>query len=273
MRNLGTKKTYVDKAVSFMDKLGITFDVHPRHNLTIKIAVDDKHAKGFESPLFISMTADDLIDISVRIRSLGFCGKRVIKALISAIASLEDDEICDIMNNFYIKGYSAKQIVDHFFDTFIAYCIKANVRVSSKTIDKKFMRNIWISFGKTNGLAYNFLTVIKQELSYFRDASHVEEVMNIAPRLTIRNPKVSKCSTCKNCKIDSYGLKVCRALLVDIPTEYKTEQIGKIYPQVINDGGVLCSKYVMHDIESCPCYKSRIGATIIHDTNICKQVI
>ncbi len=267
MKNFGTKKNDIEKAISFMEKLGITFNTHPRHNFTIM--VDDTTDHGFVSPLFVKMSSDSLLDVSSRIRSLGFCGKRVVKALITAIASLEDEEINDLMNNFYIKSYSPKQIVDHFVDTFIAYCIKANVRVSKNTIEHKFMRNVWFSFGRTLGLAYTFIEVLKQEISYFRDCRNVEEVLGIAPVIEIQNPKVSKCSTCKHCAIDKHsGLKICKECYVDIPSTYTAKEIAEKYPSVISDQGHLCSKYIIHNIGTCGFYKSRIGAAAIHNKNI-----
>ena len=268
MKNIGNKNKDIQKAISFIDKIGVMIDTHPRHNVTMSIG-DDVEKSGFVNPLYIRINTDEAIDLVARIRSLGFCGKRVIKALLAAIACLEPEEINDILNNFYIRSYSTKDIVDHFVETFTAYCIKANVRVSKSTIDKKFMRNVWVSFGRTRGLGYVFLTILKQEIAYFRDCRKAEEALGIAPVIEIQNTEIDKCSTCKHCKIDRVsGLKECKECFIDIPKHFNVEQLGELYPSIVIFDGILQSKYIIHSMSDCEYYKSRIGAVVRHNANV-----
>lgn len=265
MKKIGNKNREIQKAVSFIDKIGVMIDTHPRHNVTMSIG-DDVEKIKFVNPLYIRINTDEAIDLVARIRSLGFCGKRVIKALLAAIACLEPEEINDILNNFYIKSYSTKDIVDHFIETFTAYCIKANVRVSKNNIDKKFMRNVWVSFGRTRGLGYVFLTILKQEIAYFRDCRKAEEALGIAPVIEIQNTEIDKCATCKHCKIDrASGLKECKECFIDIPKHFNVEQLGELYPAIVIFDGILQSKYIIHTIDDCEFYKSRIGSVVRHN--------
>ena len=268
MKKIGNKNREIQKAVAYIDKLGINIDTHSRHNVTMSIG-DNIDESGFVNPLYVKLTTEEAIDLVARIRSLGFCGKRVIKALLAAIACLEPEEINDILNNFYIRSYSSKDIVDHFVETFTAYCIKANVRVSKSTIDKKFMRNVWVSFGRTRGLGYVFLTILKQEIAYFRDCRKAEEALGIAPVIEIQNTEIDKCATCKHCKIDrASGLKECKECFIDIPKHFNVEQLGELYPEIVIFDGILQSKYIIHTIDDCEFYKSRIGSVVRHNIGV-----
>ena len=256
--SIGTKEDETYKAFRYFEKLGICFEASPRHKLTFTIGDEST----VFSPIFYMFKHDDLIDLYIRIKSLGFFGRKVIKTMIKVINDLSEEEKVDLLNNFYCRSFSGEEIVKHFMKTLRIHIHKANVKIGDTIVSKKTMRNIYFSFGRSNGVKYLINTILKEEISFFRKVRTTEEAMGVASIINIPNIHLNPCVTCKHCTVDKYGCQICKECYVDIPENMTVEEVNNTYPFADMYDGKLQSKYILHNFDHCNLYKSRIGACV-----------
>ena len=266
INTIGSKEDETYKAFRYFEKLGICFEESPRHKLTFTIGDEST----VFSPIFYMFTKDDLIDLSIRIKSLGFFGRKVIKTMVKVINDLSEEEKVDLLNNFYCRSFSGEEIVKHFMKALRIHIHKANVKIGDTTITKKTMRNIYFSFGKSDGVYAVFNAILKKEIEFFRKARTTEEELGYASIISIPNVHLNPCVTCKNCKIDSHtGMRICKGCYVDIPENMTVAEVNEKYPYADMFGGALQSKFILHNFDHCEYYRSRIGAPVVRSVKNC----
>ena len=254
------------KAVKYAEKLGFITADHPRHQPSFKITTGSDIK--VITPIHFEIGADRLVDMYRQVKTLGLTGRICLKALVDAWSALTKSQADDLRNCCWVSSYSATDLLTFFYSWCINQIEKQQIQISSQ-ISKSTARNLWYSLGGYKGLKTFFADGLEITLTEFRRIRRLEEKLEVAKDIIIDNPELkgveiytefNPCLTCKNCKVDKYGCRICKNYLIDIPETMTVKEVNKIYPSaaVINCGK-LKSQFVFHNLGDCQYRKERIG--------------
>lgn len=254
------------KAVKYAEKLGFITADHPRHQPSVKI-VTGSDIK-IVTPIHFEIGADRLVDMYHQVKTLGLTGRICFKALVDAWKLLTTSQADDLRNCCWVSTYSATDLLGFFYGWCVNQIEAQHIQISSQ-VSRSTARNLWYSLGGYKGLKAFFADGLEVTLAEFRRIRRLEEKFDVAKDIIIENPSLkgvetytnyNPCLTCKNCKVDRYGCRICKNYLVDIPEDMTVKEINRIYPSAaIYDYGKLKSKYIFHNLGDCQYRRERIG--------------
>jgi len=280
--NIGNDRKVIKNAKKYMTKLGVSFDSSHRHHLTISIN-DSCESIDIITPVNFAMSEKTLVKVANRIDSIGWCGRQIAKALVGAINGLCEDDISSLRTLCFIKQYKACDVISYFVDWFFALMEANKISINKNHLGIKSCRNLWFLLGGYRGLKATFTTGLQEVIDELRRIRNLEERFDISDIITIDNPdlmcgeiatELSKlnltpvnqvvenhlCLTCRHCKTDKYGDRICREGYINIPEELTVEEVNKLYPSASTlNYGKLQSKYIFFTMDECDYYHSRIG--------------
>lgn len=259
----------------YIEKFGITFDEMPRYGISINLRPNNTKFK-VETPTHFVMNDKMLGKIVRVIKSSGFCGEKVLKALVDAVKELDENDANDLKWSCWVKTQTPKEIIKYFIEY-----LKLTVETQGAKfeISKPGMAHLWWNFGGYKGLKLMFKECIYVTLDEFRRIRTLEEEKGIALPIPIENPDIFKdmtwltveksvalrqpefnpCMTCTGCKVDKYGCRKCSRAYIPIPEEYTVGVVNKVYPTTsMRNFGNLKSDYIFHNVGECKFYRSRI---------------
>lgn len=288
---IGTKEMHnkeLKAAKNAVLRHGIKIEAMPRPMLAIKIVKGNDFT--VVTPMFFEVGEDRLIDTYHKFKSLGFCGSRILKALVHAFYDLTITEIDDIRYCCWVKNYNAVDMIQFFYNWCINQIEVQKIKIGS-IFTKKAARNLWYSFGGYRGLKAFFVDGLEATLTEFKRIRQVEENLEMAKEIVVNNPDIPDsinsrsiildsisekrikpvtdyvgyhpCMTCSRCKVDRYGLRTCKLCYINIPEDMTVKTVNMIYPEAhINDCGKLKSAFIMHNPGECKYQQERIGCKI-----------
>lgn len=274
----------VSKEVRIVRSLGMhvsSEETINNDNCVVSVIINDKYTKGkVLSPISIGMSTNDLIDIVAKVKSLGWCGKRVIKSMVDAINELNDDDRNALHTRCFIRQYNSISIVRYFIELLLNMIEVQGVVINRHHLTINTVRNLWWSFGGYKGLKKLFTDCLLETVGELRRIKQLEDKLNNDKTLAnitksiaiawywdkfkdlslkpIKHEK-SQCTTCSHCKIKN-GYRYCKRGYINIPKDMTVEEINRLYPSVFMiNGKTLCSQHIMLPQTNCEMYKSRIG--------------
>lgn len=284
----------LEKAKTFVKKMGFIFDEHPRYLPAIKLTEgsDFKVVK----PIFFEIGEDKLIEITQNIKSLGLCAPIVLKAIVKAYSNLTQAESDDFRNCCWVTSYTPSEFLEFIYNWTVAQLEVQKISIGTN-VTKKTMRNIWFSLGGYRGIKKFIEDGYTVALHEFRRVRSIEEKIEKAEEVLLRTPAATSeqlveakcvlldsvttsidgitlkkahtyaefnpCMTCAHSKIDRYGARTCKACWLHIDPTMTVGEVNKLYPSASIKGyGVLRSKYVLSNVHRCSYYKERIGCKI-----------
>lgn len=270
MMTIRTKEAHkkeIQKAIKFAKKIGLTVDIHPRH--TPGFTVVPGHAIKVITPIWFEIGEDKLLDMYYQIKTLGISGRICLKGLIKSFGDLTRSQGDDIRNCCWVSSYTATDFLSYFYSWIVSSIEKQRISISTN-ISKATTRNLWYSLGGYRGIRTFCADAFEATLTEFRRIRTLEEKAEKASIISIENPvlkdidaitEYNPCLTCKNCKIDAYGCRVCKRYLIEIPEDITVREVNKMYPSAaIIDCGKLHSKFIMRNPGTCQYYRERIGS-------------
>lgn len=285
MMTINTKEAKdkeLKKAKKFAKSVGFALCDRPTHTPGIKLTTGDNI--NIKSPIFFEIGEDKFIEIYKKIKDLGIFGKLVLRAIVKSYDNLTQLESNDFRSVCFVKSYNSVDMLQFMYD----WCTnqfneqRINIGVS---ITKKSVRNIWYSLGGYLGMKSFFTQCLTVTLYEFRRIKLAEENMESIDGTSsvdnvqgLKDPKryveFNPCITCKYCKSDSYGVRLCKKCFIDIDENLTVEEVNKIYPSAsIDNYGNLHSQYIMSNVHECEYYHERIGSKIKAVKPIIKETI
>lgn len=266
---MGTKDN-----IKYMAKLGVIFDEMPRKGISFEVKSEGKFR--IVTPTHFVVPERMLEKMTLLVKSSGFFGRRLFKALIDAVAELDENDANDLKWGCWVKTQKPREIIRYFIN-YIQLLVEA--QGAEFEISKAGCYKLWTAFGGYRGLKLVFKQGLYTTLDEFRRVRVLEEKMGIATPIPIENPDIFKdmtwlqveksvaiknpefnpCMTCKGCKVDSYGCRKCSYAYVPVPEEITVGVVNQIYPTTnMRNFGNLKSDYVFHNVGECKYYRSRI---------------
>jgi len=196
-----------------------------------------KYKTSFINPFRIIVNEDDLNRFYKIIKHSGFTGVKFAKALADAVYEFDEQKYQTIMND-------DSGLVSHeeFIMSFFRYIMNVaeSRRINITGINPYSIKNIMSAVGGYK----NMKAIFKDAINY---AYGINEIF------------MSKCLTCKHCKVDANGNRYCYDARVSIPNT-KTYNDLLQYPKMESINGKLWSPYLIHGIDIgviCNRYTSR----------------
>lgn len=262
-------KNAVKSAKKWFEKMGVVFidtTSSLRHCICIRLNSDTEEVK-FVNPICMEMNENHLLQYKAIAESMGFCGKKIMKAVIDAVKDLNetDQSITHaVLTCCYVKTYNSTDFVEYFMKWIRAVLDSHHIKLGKK-LSHKTARNIWWSLGGYRGVKALCINGITATVSEFERIRNLEESFEEETPIKIENPEASveynPCLTCTSCKVDKDGMRICNDTYVRVPDDLTTKEIEELYPKVfISPYGHLSSKYVIFNIGHCEYYTSRIGS-------------
>ena len=257
---IGRTKEITKKAIRYAKSVDIAIEEsskrsNPHH---VSIILTDGDKIDYINPIRFAVGTDRFIRIYEIARSFGFAGKQTIKALVDSFNELDDQYKTELMACCWTSVQPA-DVIKMFYDHAIAQ-IDANRIDIGNEINRKSLFNLWWSLGHYRGLKAFFVDQWSEVLTELRRIRGLEEKAGTAPVIPIASAEFNPCMTCRKCKVDSYGMRVCKACNIAIPEDMTVGEVNKLYPKAtIRNFGELSSSYIMFNPGECNFYKSRIG--------------
>ncbi len=274
------------KAKAYAKAVGFILDESPRHVPAIKVVPGNDLV--ILTPIFFEVGEDRLVEIYQKVSSLGFTGKQILRALLKSYKLLTQSAQDQFRTICFSNKFGPRDILKYLYDWVTNQLEAQRINIGPELTNRS-TRNIWYSLGGYRGLVaffidalvatlYEFERVAKIEakLDEYKETIHtttssIEKVeaeymlsststsLKHASKYTEFNP----CMTCKNCKVDKYGIRICKACMIFIDETLTVGQVNKMYPKaVINDYGKLRSSYIMENVHDCSFYNERIGCKL-----------
>lgn len=258
----------------------------------LSFIIDDAATFEAVNPLCFKMSESTLAVLYVKIESLGFFGKRVIKALCDSIKESPQNIIDNLRFNYWSKIYTPKNILQYFVDYLYTVIEKNGVYCQRGKLNIALMRNLWFSFGGYRGLKALFKEVIVETNSEFARLKSLEEkfveamydnggllpaTMNLTDlkpnKIYTENVVKNPCITCKYSRVDMKGYRHCTRYTMAVPDYLTAGEIVKLYPKssIKLKHGMLMTDVIAIPMKNCENKKSRIAMTTWHHAEIQRQ--
>lgn len=274
----GVRDSFIRKATKVIRNLGIV--VNENDDTYVSLTIADRYSGGIViTPITFGVSEDDLINLANRVNSLGWCGRRVIKAMVDAVNELDDVDRNSLRTRCFIRQYDSIGILKYLSASIFNMIEAQGVKITKNHLTIKSARNLWLSFGGYRGLKEMFTECICETIDEIRRIQRLEKKLNSDNIIDVDNPtsidyiggfrrlsfrpmcyEKFKCLTCCHCKVDKFGARICKRGYVEVPERLTVEEVNKVYPSVVMlESGELCSRYIMYPVGECDMYKSRIG--------------
>ena len=257
---IGRTKEITKKAIKYAKSVGIAIEEQKKSNNPhhVSIILTNGNNIDFVNPVHFAVGTDRFIRIYETARSFGFAGKQTIKALVDSFNELDDQYKTELMACCWTSVQPA-DVIKMFYDHAIAQ-IDANRIDIGHEINRKSIRNLWWSLGHYRGLKAFFTDQWEYVLTELRRIRNIEEKTGTAPVIPITPiAEFNPCITCKNCKVDSYGMRMCKICTMEIPENLTVKEVNELYPSVKMVDGELSTVYIIKNEKDCEYYRSRIG--------------
>ena len=259
----------------------------------INIIIDDTTTFKVETAISFKMSYNNLVLVYAKIASLGFFGKRVIKALLDAVEETSTTIIDKLRFNYWIENtHKPEEFIEYFMEYFYAIIEKHSVHVQRGKLNPQLMRNLWFSFGGYRGMKTIFKDCIKAVDDEFSRISNLENkymeaciaAQQMLPATKFGDFRVKKiyvddleknpCITCRHCRVDRHGYRHCNKCMISIPDYLTAQEIAMMYPSgsVKLRGNTLKSDVIAVPIKTCDYRVSRVAYSTWDYANKLKRI-
>ena len=263
-----------------LTRIGIK--VNDRTARYINIIIDDASVFKADTAISYRMSYNNLVLVYAKIASLGFFGKRVIKALLDAVEETPTEIIDKLRFNYWIENtHGPEEIIEYFVEYFYTMMDKHHVYNQRGKLNPQLMRNIWFSFGGYRGIKAIFKECIKETDNEFSRISHLENkymeaciaAQQLLPatkfgsfairKIYVDDMEKNPCITCRHCRVDRHGFRHCNVCMISIPDYLTAQEISIMYPSgsIKLKGNTLKSDVIAIPIKTCNHRKSRVAYT------------
>lgn len=274
------ERNKLEETQKTFNKINVFVDTTSRRGLTISFNKKEAIDITVNSPIHFTLGYGSATAIAESIIHTGHFGKRVLKALADSVRELDNESI-NILRVYTLETHHPDEMVKYFIDWFYTTVEAQGVYINRHRLSKQAMRNLYFSFGGFRGCKSLFANGIDNVINEIKRIKSIEDkfeqenpsikngayaLLEMAPddiRIIPNTMEYNPCLTCKHCRVDMYGCRVCKKAYIDVPEELTVRTVNQQYPKAdIRNYGNLSSEYIFHNPGRCKYRKSRIGYSV-----------